>query len=54
MHGEAEGAGATVTETYEGFDEDLGIEPPDAAEVHGTVEQIESREELEALLGASP
>ena len=54
LHGEAEGAGATVTETYEDIDKDLGISPPAASEVHGTVQQIGSREELEALLGASP
>ena len=54
LHGEAEGAGATVTETYERINSDLGIEPPADDEVHGTVQQIGSREELEALVGATP
>lgn len=54
LHGEAEGAGATVTETYEHIGKDLGIEPPDPAEVEGTVQRIDSKEQLEALLGATP
>jgi hypothetical protein len=54
VHGEAEGAGATVTETYEDIGKPLGIGPPARSEIHGTVEQIDSREELEALVGATP
>jgi hypothetical protein len=54
LHGEAEGAGATVTETYERINSELGIEPPADDEVHGTVQQIGSRDELEALVGATP
>lgn len=54
LHGEAEGAGATVTETYGHIDEDLGIAPPDPGEVEGTVQRIDSKEQLEALLGATP
>jgi hypothetical protein len=52
LHGEAEGAGATATETYERIDSNLGISPPAASEVHGTVQKIDSKSELEALLGA--
>jgi hypothetical protein len=54
LHGEAEGAGATVTETYEHIGKDLGISPPAAGEVEGTVQRIDSKEQLEALLGAAP
>jgi hypothetical protein len=54
LHGEAEGAGATVTETYEDIGQDLGIAPPDPSEVEGTVQRIDSKEQLEALLGATP
>jgi hypothetical protein len=54
IHGEAEGAEATATETYDRIDADLGIAPPTATEVHGTVQQIDSKSELEALLGATP
>lgn len=53
LHGEAEGAGATVTETYEDIDKNLGIRPPDPGEVDGTLQRIDSREDLDALLGAS-
>ncbi|HEY0278965.1 MAG TPA: hypothetical protein VGC32_11930 [Solirubrobacterales bacterium] len=53
LHGEAEGAGATATETYERIDKPLGISPPAASEVHGTVQKLDSKEELEALLGAA-
>jgi hypothetical protein len=52
LHGEAEGAGATASETYERIDKHLGISPPAASEVHGTVQKLDSKEELEALLGA--
>jgi hypothetical protein len=52
LHGEAEGAGATVTETYEDIDKDLVIRPPRPSEVEGSVRTIDSREELEALLGS--
>jgi hypothetical protein len=54
LHGEADGAGATVTETYEDIDKDLQIRPPAPSEVQGTVRQIDSKEDLEALLGATP
>jgi hypothetical protein len=53
LHGEAEGAGATVTETYEDIDKDLHIRPPAPAEVQGSVQQIDSKEELEALIGST-
>lgn len=52
LHGEAEGAGATVTETYEDIDQDLHIRPPAPSEVQGSVQQIDSKDELEALLGS--
>jgi hypothetical protein len=52
LHGEAEGAGATATETYERIDSDLGISPPAESEVHGTVQRLDSKAELESLLGA--
>jgi hypothetical protein len=54
LHGEAEGAGATVTETYDHIGKDLVIRPPAASEIEGTVQQIDSRSELDALLGATP
>jgi hypothetical protein len=54
LHGEAEGAGATVTETYQDIDKDLGIRPPAPSEVQGAVQRIESKEQLEALIGGSP
>jgi hypothetical protein len=54
LHGEAEGAGATVTETYDHIGKDLGIAPPAKGEVEGTVQRIDSKEQLEALLGATP
>ena len=53
LHGENDGAGATVTETYEGINSDLGITPPDPSEVSGPVRPIYSREELEELVGAT-
>jgi hypothetical protein len=52
LHGEAEGAGATVTESYEDINEDLHIRPPAPSEVQGSVQQIGSKEELEALIGS--
>ncbi len=52
LHGEAEGAGATATETYERIDSNLGISPPAESEVHGTVQRLDSKADLEALLGA--
>jgi hypothetical protein len=52
LHGEAEGAAATATETYERIDKPLGISPPAKSEVHGTVQRLDSKAELESLLGA--
>jgi hypothetical protein len=54
LHGEAEGAGATATETYERIDKNLGISPPAESEVHGTVQRLDSKAELESLLGGTP
>jgi hypothetical protein len=51
LHGEAEGAGATVTESYEDIDADLGISPPARSEVHGSTKTIRSRADLDELVG---
>ncbi len=53
LHGEAEGAGATVTETYKDIGKDLAIRPPAPGEVQGSVQQITSKDELEALVGST-
>ena len=53
LHGEAEGAGATVTETYTDIDKNLGIRPPAPSEVQGAVQRIDSKEQLEALIGST-
>jgi hypothetical protein len=52
LHGEADGAGATVTENYEDINKDLHIRPPAPSEVQVSVQRIESKEELEALIGS--
>ena len=52
IRGEADGAEATATETYERINSDLGITPPPASDVHGTVRRLDSKGELEALLGS--
>jgi hypothetical protein len=54
LHGEEDGAGVTVTETYTDIDADLGIRPPDPSEVHGAVQSITSKADLEALIGTTP
>jgi hypothetical protein len=54
IHGEAGAAAATATESYARIDEDLGIAPPPASKVEGTAETLETKGELEALLGAAP
>jgi hypothetical protein len=54
LHGEEEGTGATVTETYDDIEADLGIGPPDPSEVHGAVQAISSKSDLEALVGTTP
>lgn len=51
FHGDEDGAGATVTATYEDIDQDLGITPPDPSEVKGPARPIHSREELDELFG---
>lgn len=42
---------ATATETYEHIGQDLHIRPPTPSEVQGSVQQIDSKDELEALIG---
>jgi hypothetical protein len=54
ISGEAEGAAATATETYERINASLGISPPVANQVQGTVQRLDSKSNLEALLGAAP
>jgi hypothetical protein len=54
LHGEEDGTGVTVTETYTDIEADLGIHPPDPSEVHGAVQSITSKTDLEALLGTTP
>lgn len=49
FHGDEDGAGATVTATYEDIDQDLGITPPDPSDVKGPARPIHSREELDAF-----
>jgi hypothetical protein len=39
---------------YDQIGENLGIAPPAQGEVEGTVQRIDSKEQLEALLGATP
>lgn len=51
VHGDEDGAGATVTANYDDIDQDLGIAPPDPGEVHGTVTKVETRDQLDALFG---
>lgn len=51
FHGDEDGAGATVTATYEDIDQDLGITPPDPSDVKGPARAIHSREELDDLFG---
>jgi hypothetical protein len=53
IHGEEEGTGATVTATYDDIDQDLGVEPPDPKEVHGSVRSIDSKADLDALFGVT-
>ncbi|MBS1845264.1 MAG: hypothetical protein JST53_12680 [Actinobacteria bacterium] len=53
VHGEEDGAGATVTANYERIDEPQEIEPPSKSEVKGPATTIDSREELDALFGLS-
>jgi hypothetical protein len=54
LHGEEEGTGVTVTETYDQINANLGIRPPARSEVHGKVQTISSKSDLEALVGATP
>src|SRR5262249_33646722 len=54
LHGEAEGVGATVTETYDKIGSSLQIAPPAQSEIQGTVQELNSRTDLDALLGATP
>jgi hypothetical protein len=54
LHGEEDGTGVTVTETYTDIDKDLGIAPPDPSEVQGSVQKITSKTDLESLLGTTP
>jgi hypothetical protein len=41
----------TVTATYEDVGEDLGVKPPDPGEVHGPVQRIDSKADLDQLFG---
>jgi hypothetical protein len=51
VHGDEDGAGATVTAKYEDIDEPQHIEPPSPKEVQGPVTPIRTRDELDALFG---
>jgi hypothetical protein len=42
---------ATVTATYEDVGKDLGVKPPDPSEVHGPVQRIDSKADLDQLFG---
>lgn len=53
IHGDEDGAGATVTVHYDGVDEPRSIEPPSPSEVHGPVSPIKTRDQLDALFGLS-
>jgi hypothetical protein len=53
VHGEEDGAGATVTVHYEGVNQKQTIEPPNPNEVKGPVTPIETRDQLDALFGFS-
>ena len=44
FHGDEDGAGATVTATYEDINQDLGITPPGPKEVKGPASPIHSRD----------
>jgi hypothetical protein len=53
IHGDEDGAGATVTVHYDSVDEPQSIEPPSPNEVQGPVSPIETRDQLDALFGLS-
>jgi hypothetical protein len=53
VHGEEDGAGATVTVHYEGVNQKQTIEAPNPNEVQGPVTPIETRDQLDALFGLS-
>jgi hypothetical protein len=53
IHGDEDGAGATVQVNYQGVDQPQSIEAPSPDEVHGPVTPIETRDQLDALFGLS-
>jgi hypothetical protein len=53
IHGDEDGAGATVTVHYNDVNEPQQIEAPSQNEVHGPVSPIETRDQLDALFGLS-
>jgi hypothetical protein len=54
LHGEEDAAGVTVTEKYDEINADLEIHPPRPSEVHGAVQTISSKSDLESLVGVTP
>jgi hypothetical protein len=53
IHGDEDGAGATVTVSYDSVNEPQSIEPPSPNEVQGPVSPIKTRDQLDALFGLS-